>query len=367
MPIRYDFGELCSPPTKTPEGYLMAQGLATRTGVFRYRDPITKKIVREYRPPSEVARADSLSTLAGKPLTVGHPKEPVTPTNWGEYAVGSVGSDVYVSSDGYVRVTISAQRADAIDALEGGKIELSCGYVCEVDPTPGTTPDGEAYDAIQRNVRYDHLAIVQRGRAGAACRVRMDEADEAYAVRADESDPINTPNPAGTPASTTKEASMAVFKIDGADHEVEDASLAVAIKTLMARADASEALQAKLDATKEDVEKLQAKLDAAPDVTEAAKRLISLRENARKVAGAREKALKLDGSERELMESALGGDFADKSDVYVQVRFDHALEQAEARKTAATSLRTKADSAPKAPEAKTAADLRNKFFADRAL
>ena len=362
MPKRYDFGSLCSAPSTTAEGYVYAQGLATRTGVFRYRND-DGSITREYRPPSEVARADSLSTLAGKPLTNDHPDDPVTPETWGEVAVGTVGNDVYVSPDGYVRVTISAQRKDAIDALTGGKIELSCGYDCEVDPTPGTTPDGEDYDAIQRNIRYNHLAIVTRGRAGAACRVRMDAGD-AEAVREDSGDPTNTPTPAGeSPAPTMEGRRMAQFKIDGADFEVEDSALAVAITKVLARADED---AAKIDHLTEKVAELEKRADESPDFAEAIAARRELERKAALVAGPRD--LKLDGSDRELLESALGGDLAEKSEAYVQARFDVALEDAEARKAEGAKLRSKSKTA-KADADKTQitkTQIADKYFADRA-
>jgi hypothetical protein len=45
-----------------------------------------------------------------------------------------------------------------------------------LEDTAGISPDGEAYDAIQRNIVANHIAIVDRGRAGAGARVRMDNA-----------------------------------------------------------------------------------------------------------------------------------------------------------------------------------------------
>ena len=65
-------------------------------------------------------------------------------------------------------------RADVnIWSLPTDARELSCGYKLNLDETPGITPDGQHYDAIQRDIRYNHLAVVQRGRAGNA-RLNMD-------------------------------------------------------------------------------------------------------------------------------------------------------------------------------------------------
>ena len=52
---------------------------------------------------------------------------------------------------------------------------MSLGYVCKIDETPGEW-NGQKYDQIQRDINYNHLAVVHKGRAGNA-RIRLD-ADE---------------------------------------------------------------------------------------------------------------------------------------------------------------------------------------------
>jgi len=59
----------------------------------------------------------------------------------------------------------------AIDAWKNGKRELSVGYTCDLDWTPGTTDSGEEYQAVQRNIKINHTAQVKYGRAGSACRI----------------------------------------------------------------------------------------------------------------------------------------------------------------------------------------------------
>jgi hypothetical protein len=58
----------------------------------------------------------------------------------------------------------------------GDKRELSLGYECDIEDAPGVTVTGERYDCIQKNIRYNHLAIVKKGRAGNA-RLRLDSSD----------------------------------------------------------------------------------------------------------------------------------------------------------------------------------------------
>ena len=103
-------------------------------------------------------------------MTNDHPSESVGAGNWKRHAVGMTGDEI--ARDGeFVRIPMVVMDQAAIDLIDGGKRELSMGYACELDWTAGTTPAGEAYDAIQRQIRGNHVAIVSAGRAGAACRI----------------------------------------------------------------------------------------------------------------------------------------------------------------------------------------------------
>jgi hypothetical protein len=133
----------------------------SRTGVQEYRraDGTT---IREYRPHEEVFHKDAIASFENAPLTIGHVTE-VNPDNWGGCAVGQViGAP---KQDGnFMSAETQIMRADAIKRVESGELrELSCGYEVEIDPTPGVTPDGERYDAIQRSIRGNHVALLPAG------------------------------------------------------------------------------------------------------------------------------------------------------------------------------------------------------------
>ena len=151
--------------TKTAEGFIRDTPIVGRVGILVYRNADGTER-REYRPPEEAFKTDSLASLQGKPITIGH-KAFVTAGNAAKVApVGSVLSAGRQDGD-----TI---RADiVIYNLDTNARELSCGYSLNLDETPGTTPDGQYYDAVQRNIVYNHLAIVPQGRAGVA-RLNMD-------------------------------------------------------------------------------------------------------------------------------------------------------------------------------------------------
>ena len=159
------FDQVTFAATKTAEGFIRDTPIVGRTGILVYRNADGTER-REYRPPEEAFKADSLASLKGKPITIGH-KAFVTAGNAAQVApVGSV---------------LSAGRQDGnnivadivVYNLDTDSRELSCGYTLTLDETPGTTPEGEHYDAIQRNIVYNHLAIVPQGRAGIA-RLNMD-------------------------------------------------------------------------------------------------------------------------------------------------------------------------------------------------
>ena len=120
----------------------------------------------EYRPPEEAFDEDSLKSIKGKPITLGHPGM-VSAENADKMPIiGAAVSDGY-RDGGAIRAEITLFQ------LPTKARELSCGYSLDLDETPGTTPTGEHYDAIQRNVRVNHIAIVPKGRAGIA-RLNMD-------------------------------------------------------------------------------------------------------------------------------------------------------------------------------------------------
>lgn len=169
--IRYDRFALKA--TKTDEGFIRDTPIIGRTGIMTYYNHDgTKRI--EYRPPEEAFDADSLNSLMGKPVTIGHK------------AIVSAANVAAVQPIGTV---LSAGRQDGnnivadmvIYNLPTNARELSCGYNLDLDETPGTTPDGQHYDAVQRNIRYNHVAVVPKGRAGVA-RLNMDgdQIDEEY-------------------------------------------------------------------------------------------------------------------------------------------------------------------------------------------
>ena len=245
---------------KLDNGMIKAPARLTRTGVFEYR-MFDGSIVRELRAPEEVFAQDSVDSFALVPLTNNHPTENgglVTADNAKRLAIGSVGEP---RVDGrFLSATILVTDSEGVAALESGKQELSCGYYCDREPAaPGSVfkdPDTGAlipYDFIQRNIRGNHVALVNKGRAGPDVRVQLDSAD---AIMID-SECGQTYDNVGEPKEI-----MQKLTFDGVELEVSP--------------DAAKAIEAERAAAKAELEKTLARADAAEgQVTKLTQELVA--------------------------------------------------------------------------------------------
>lgn len=161
--IRYD--RVAIHATKTDEGFIRDKPIVGRTGILEYRNP-DGSTRREYRPPEEAFNADSLNSLQGKPITMGHQGMVTSDNSNIIQPIGTVLSPGRQDNNNIVADVVIYQ-------LPTEARELSCGYNLDLEETPGVTPDGQPYDAIQRHIRYNHVAVVPKGRAGIA-RLNMD-------------------------------------------------------------------------------------------------------------------------------------------------------------------------------------------------
>lgn len=348
---RFDVGTI-EQAQRTPQGGLRVPARPTRSGVFLYRRA-DGSIQREWRPPDEVFSRDSLSSLEDAPVTVDHPTRMVTPDTYKDVAVGHV-RDMPRREGAFVAAELVVQDADAVEAIERRDLrELSCGYVCLLDMTPGTTPDGEAYDAVQRAITYNHVALGPEGwgRGGPDVSLRVDSDDAAQVG----DQPKTPPAP---PARQHRTDSMKTHRVDGVDYEVgSDAHLQALqrrdqrIEAELAEAKSkAEETQGRLDQANKDLEEAKKKLDEAtsPERIDAAVAArVALVEGARRVLG---EDAELDGlPDRKVMEQALAKVDSElkldgRSDDYVRGMFEQAVKAAPevSRRSDAGRLRTEA-------------------------
>lgn len=161
---------------KTDEGFLISDARVTRAGVFQYKNDDGSDRF-EFRSPDEVFKGVSLDTLKRKPITNNHPARGfVIPENAKTLSVGFTGENI--KRDGnFVRIPVTVTDGTAITDIEAGKRELSCGYHCDVEPCSGEF-EGQKYTHVQRNIRYNHVAIVNKGRAGSDVRIDLDSDED---------------------------------------------------------------------------------------------------------------------------------------------------------------------------------------------
>lgn len=155
-------------------GYLEANARTARVGIQQYLGVEMGRadldVVNVYRDESEVFKKLSLDTFSKIPITLGHPAEPVTAANWKDVAVGTTGDEVLRDGE-YLKIGLKITDAEAVKAIQNGKRELSVGYSTDIIWEDGVAADGTPYQARQTNIAANHIAIVDRGRAGSKARI----------------------------------------------------------------------------------------------------------------------------------------------------------------------------------------------------
>lgn len=183
MAYRHDAFELTDYKT-TANGFLNISGIVTRNGVFKYEDG------GELRPADEVFKKDSLATMFAVPVTWGHPPDLLTNETTAMYQKGIVASKPEIVS---VDDNIQAVKLDDIivqdpvlihEILQNGLRQFSLGYTCDLDEQSGTFDD-EDYVRVQRNIVYNHLAVVKDARCGKLCSIAKREDSMAKEYKKD--------------------------------------------------------------------------------------------------------------------------------------------------------------------------------------
>ena len=174
--LRYDTHRLDGVET-LPSGALRVPARVAKVGVLDYDDG-QGNTWGELVPESTLFAADSMSTLRAVACTDLHPGAPVTPLTRKGLQVGHV-SDVIARDGDYLATTVYVTDADEIARVQSGeRKDVSCGYECELDETPGTF-NGKPYARVQRDRVYNHLGIGPEGwgRAGTDVSLRLDGSD----------------------------------------------------------------------------------------------------------------------------------------------------------------------------------------------
>lgn len=336
MQVRFDTCEMKLDATRSPEGYVRARAFVTRTGVFPYQ-LADGRTIWELRHPEDVFKAASLETLKNLLITIEHPNQMVDVNNAKALSVGNTGESFKVDAP-FVETSLSITAKEAIDAIEAGKKELSCGYYCDLIESMGSY-DGQEFTHRQVNITYNHLAITDQARLGPELRIALDSAFGVMVKNV---------------ARTDSQENTMKVKIDGLEYEaapevvraLEKANEAVTKEK--SRADTAVAAQAtaegQRDSAKADLETL--KKGIPQQVADGVKARVALVDSAKKVLADAEIA-KLDSmTDEEIKKSVIltkqpEAKLEGRDSAYITARFDSVIE----------SLDTDPDAIAKAREA----------------
>ena len=168
---------------KSPEGYLVVRdSKLARIGILNYRASEIRfmqgapenlpdeQVIRVFRGPEELFKPEVLDSFKSKPMTLKHPQTLVDSRTIKRDSVGFGKDDVTAQGD-FMTATLVITDFDTVKEVEEGTGELSLGYTADIIWQPGVDKDGNPFDAIQRNIRGNHIAIVPRGRCGTECKI----------------------------------------------------------------------------------------------------------------------------------------------------------------------------------------------------
>jgi hypothetical protein len=195
--IRYDSATIELVSSSEKEQFLRFRVAFARAGVFPYYH-LNGSIRREAKLPEDLFSEDAIASARGIPATDDHPPVTenqglLTTANATRFAKGALGDSIEVGEGEILwgNETVWDEELKA-SLLKGEKLEVSVGTRCKIDHTPGEYK-GQPYDVRQTNIRFNHLAHVNKGRAGSEVRAYLDHANPEMniAIRIDSNDKEN--------------------------------------------------------------------------------------------------------------------------------------------------------------------------------
>lgn len=169
--MRYYGSRISENIAKTPEGFIICQNVPlARTGTQEYEPGEIGLegggMVMVQRLEEEVFSKTTMASFEGRPVTNDHPEELLQKDNVGYYQKGHVQNVRRGQGEqkDYLLGDLFVTHPDLIDAILGGKREVSCGYDCVYDR--------ENSKVFQRAIRGNHVAVVDRGRAGSRVAIK---------------------------------------------------------------------------------------------------------------------------------------------------------------------------------------------------
>ncbi|GHA66219.1 hypothetical protein GCM10009007_03350 [Formosimonas limnophila] len=151
---------------RTSDGAVILNGYPFRSGIYEYYDwevgdGFSDRIMNGFISDEEAKRLADL--MVGLPLTFDHVFID-TLSHREEHGIGSVISNGEYQDDGRVKCKVLITNGDAIAKFSTQEFnQLSIGFTADIDKE--NAPDGA--DFLIKNIRLNHVALVEFGRAGA--------------------------------------------------------------------------------------------------------------------------------------------------------------------------------------------------------
>jgi hypothetical protein len=179
--IMYYGSKISENMTRTPEGYLICHNVPIgRTGSMEYYgeeiglEDKRGQIVKVSRSPDELFSKATMASFEGKPVANEHPSNNIDLNTVSIFTKGHIQN---VRKDGdFLIGDLYITDQGLIAEIENGKREVSCGYDCLWLPV-----DDSQYE--QKNIVGNHVAVVQKGRAGPRVAIKDAKPEEVKTER----------------------------------------------------------------------------------------------------------------------------------------------------------------------------------------
>lgn len=155
--------------------WLVENNPISKEGVFPYLGKTISpelepnKIYNVYRPFEELSNVETVKSFNAVPFINNHEMIGDGFTPYDERTADGVLVNVR-AENGMLIGDLKIFSEDMKSKIQNGKKELSLGYKCDYQLSRGVF-NGKPYDAIQTNLRGNHIALVDHGRMGSDVRV----------------------------------------------------------------------------------------------------------------------------------------------------------------------------------------------------
>lgn len=325
--IRYDAAPMSVVTRQDQDGFLYTEAATGRTGILHYRNADGSPR-RELRLPEDASSAASLQSMIGKPVVITHKGGMVNGKTARSRNVGTMLSARFDADQGLTYNQIVIHDEQAQEAGRTTHKYLSLGYRLDLEEKAGyysaatneisdvPKPGFEPFDAIQRNLVVNHLAMVPAGRAGLVARLNLDGNEDYFDNEEKVMPKIKLAN--GTEIEVAQEVFDHVndmkTRLDGAE-----ASLSTTKGTLTAVTAERDTLKTTVDGFDEKLK--QARLDAADELKASAKLIASVAHKVTDVDGKSDTEIKT-AFLKAVMPAV---NFDGKDDMEISGAFDYAL------------------------------------------